>query len=433
MKLFLKAFLVMLISFKIMAQEPVLILQSKVLEKVHLSNNTLKINAQEVLMAKGDYNQTNAVLLPNIKVSYSGIETTSPLMAFGSKLNQGILVASDFNPIVLNDPEKVRDFITKIEVQQPILNFDGMHQRKAAKAKLQATTLQSQRTKEYLDLEVVKAYMQLQLAYKTVDVLEKAAKAALENKRLATNALKQGYLQKADVLAVDVRVLDVQNKLQNARSEIGNASNELSLLMNDTSGVIYKPADSLVVAASKEMPLKLSGERADFKALTYATKARKEQLKAANMAFLPRLNAFWTFELHDPKIFKGRSNGYLIGAQISWDILQGSKRFGERTKSKAAFEKATLEKQAYLAKSQIALNKANRMLTNAKNSLRLSALALEQSKESLRIRTNRFKQGLEKTTDLLASETQYSQKQLAYYATVFKHNYALAYVAFLTK
>ena len=57
---------------------------------------------------------------------------------------------------------------------------------------------------------------------------------------------------------------------------------------------------------------------------------------------------------------------------------------------------------------------------------------MQQSKESLRIRTNRFKQGLEKTSDLLTTEAQYAQKQLEYYTTIFQHNYALAYLQFLT-
>ena len=54
--------------------------------------------------------------------------------------------------------------------------------------------------------------MQLQLAYKGVDVLEKALNAAEANKKLADNTFKQGYLQRADVLAVEVRVLEVRNQ-----------------------------------------------------------------------------------------------------------------------------------------------------------------------------------------------------------------------------
>ena len=65
--------------------------------------------------------------------------------------------------------------------------------------------------------------------------------------------------------------------------------------------------------------------------------------------------------------------------------------------------------------------------------LKLTNLAVEQSNEALRIRTNRFKQGLEKTSDLLISETKYLQKQLEYLQTVFNYNFTKAYVEFLTK
>ena len=102
-------------------------------------------------------------------------------------------------------------FTTTFEVQQPLINIDGIFQRKAAKAKWEATRLQLERTGEYLSLETEKAYMQLQLAYKSVDVLETALNAAQENLHLADNSFKQGYLQQSDVLTVQVRVAEVEN------------------------------------------------------------------------------------------------------------------------------------------------------------------------------------------------------------------------------
>lgn len=132
-------------------------------------------------------------------------------------------------------------------------------------------------------------------------------------------------------------------------------------------------------------------------------------------------------------MFKGKANGYLFGAQLSWKVFEGSKRFGKITKSKAEYEKSKLNLEQYQAQSQVEINTVFRMLQDAKNNLRLTNLALEQFKESLRIRTNRFEEGLEKTSDLLMAETQYAQKQLEYYNTVYQHNYALEYLKFLTK
>ena len=417
----------------VVAQEIKSISKQEVIAKVKENNHTLKIAKENTLVAKGDYKQSNAVFLPNISVSHAAMSTTNPLMAFGFKLNQEILVESDFNPAFLNDPRKINDFATKIEIQQPILNFDGFHQRKAAKAKLNATMLQSERTEDYINLEVQKAYMQLQLAYKTVHVLEKAQITALENKRIATDNLKQGYLQKPDVLAVEVRVTEIDNQLQYAKSNILNASNYLSVLMNDTTYELLKPSDSLAVDPSTISLDELSENRKDIKAMQAATIAHQEMYKADKMSFMPRLNAFGTYELHDDDIFKGDAKGYLIGAELRWSIFEGSKRSGKLQKSKAEYEKSKFELEQYKATSKMGLYKAQRDFQDAINNLQLSRLGLEQSSEALRIRTNRFKQGLEKTTDLLMSETQYAQKQLEYYGAIFKHNYALAYVQFLTK
>jgi len=416
------------------SQEIKLISKQEVLDKVHENNASIKISKRNFDMVKADFRQTNAVLLPNISVSHTGIATTNPLMAFGSKLNQEILTAADFDPNLLNNPDQIRNFATKIEVQQPIINVDGFYQRKAAKTKMQAAELQTIRTKDYLIFEVEKAYMQLQLAYKAVDVLEKVFKTAMANKSLAVNSFKQGYLQRADVLAVEVRVTEVQNQLQNAKSNVQNASNYLSFLMNEKDANILKPSDSLTITTfAMKTGETISNERADIKAMEIASLAYETMHKAAKMAFLPRLNAFGSYELYDDNMFQANANGYLVGAQLSWNVFEGSKRFGKAQKSKAEHERSKLQYDQYLSQSNLEFNRAKRMLLDAENKLKLTKLALQQSEESLRIRTNRFKQGLEKTSDLLITETQYSQKQLEYYQTIFEYNYAQAHLNFLTK
>ena len=415
------------------AQETVPITKAALLLKVSENNIAIKISEQEFNKAKADYNQTNAVFLPNISASYTGISTTNPLMAFGSKLNQEILTQNDFNPALLNNPTTTRNFATKIEIQQPLINLDGFYQRKAAKTKMEAMSLQSSRTADYLTFEVEKSFMQLKLAYKAVEVLELALEAAEANKKIARNNFEQGYLQQADILNVDVRITEVKNQLQTSKSNLQNASNYLSFLMNDKEFVVYKPVEDLTIANFNMDEKIISENRADIKAMQLASNAYEEMNKADKMTFLPRLNAFGSYEIYDNKIFQGDANGYLIGAQLSWDIFQGSKRFGKAQKSKAEFEQSKLEYTQYVSKSNLELNKVKRQLIDVRNRLELTALAVEQSKESLRIRKNRFKEGLEKTSDLLVAETQFAQKQLEYYQTIFEYNYTQTYLEFLTK
>ena len=416
------------------AQEIIQISKAEVLERVSQENQTLKISKEDYNEARADFRQTNAVFLPNIAVSHTGISTTNPLMAFGSKLNQGILTAADFNPDLLNNPDQTQNFATRIEVKQPLINMDGFYQRKAAKNKMDAMTLQTERTSDYLMFEVDKAYMQLQLAYKALEVIEKALLAAESNKALADNSFKQGYLQRADVLAVEVRVTEVKNQLQIATSNVENASNYLSFLMNDSSNTLLHPSDSLSVnQLDLVVATQVSPERSDIKAMQLASNAYETMNKADKMTFLPTLNAFGSYELYDDQVFQGDASGYLFGAQLSWTLLDGTKRFGKAQKSRAAFEKSKLQYEQYVSQSQLELNKAKRLFIDAENKLQLSKLAMEQSQESLRIRTNRFEEGLERTSDLLMAETQFAQKQLEYYQTIFEYNYAQAYLHFLTK
>ena len=107
------------------AQDTLSISKNDLLQKVTENNLQIKVAEKSFQSAKADYRQSNALFLPNITVSHTGIVTTNPLMAFGSKLNQEILTASDFNPALLNDPDKTQNFATKIEVQQPLINLDG--------------------------------------------------------------------------------------------------------------------------------------------------------------------------------------------------------------------------------------------------------------------------------------------------------------------
>ena len=420
-------------TFLLQGQEIKPISKAEVLIRVSEKNTRIKISEEEFNASKADYRQTNSVFLPNITASHTGISTTNPLMAFGSKLNQEILTANDFNPALLNDPTTTRSFATKIEIQQPLINLDGFYQRKAAKSKMEAMSLKTARTQDYLVFEVEKAYMQLQLAYQGVSVLEKALEAANANKKMADNSYKQGFLQRADVLNVEIRVTEVKNQLQTAKSNVQNASNYLSFLMNDESYVVYKPTESLKVSNLTVDNKSVSENRADIKAMQLASKGYEAMNKADKMAFLPRLNAFGSYEMYDNKVFQGSANGYLIGAQLSWDLFQGSKRFGKAQKSKAEFEKSKLEYNQYVSKSNLELNKVKRQLVDAKNRLDLTDLAVQQSKESLRIRKNRFKEGLEKTSDLLMAETQFAQKQLEYYQTIYQYNFTQTYLEFLTK
>ena len=416
-------------------QDTLTISKKDIGQKAKDKNLQLQIANQAFKSAQADYRQSNALFLPSITASHTAISTTNPLMAFGSKLNQEVLTASDFNPALLNNPAATQNYATKIEVLQPLINVDGLYGRQAAKSKMEAFQLQTERTGEYLALEVNKSFMQLQLAYKAVKVLEKANATADANLKLIENYFKQGILQKTDVLSVQVRVNEIKNQLQYAKSNVQNASDYLAFLLNeDNTNKVYKPLEELdntIVILS--INTTLSGNRKDILAMDKSSEAYAKMLQSSKMNFLPTLNAFGSYELYDDTLFGTNAQGYLVGAQLSWKVFDGYKSIGKMEKAKAEYQKAEVENQQYKSQSQLELNKTNRQLKDAENKVNLEKLALEQSQEAYRIRSNRFTQGLEKTTDLLQAETQMFQKELQLLQAVFEYDFTQEYLQFLTK
>jgi len=418
----------------LMGQTAVSIEKDAFLEKVRVQNTHLKKSFQEIQKAKAEYLQTSAVFLPNVTASHTGFVTTNPLMAFGSRLNQGILTQNDFNPSLLNNPAETRNFATVIQIQQPLINLDAMYQRKAAKNKVEISQLQSARIQDYILLEAQRAYMDLQIAHKNKEVVKKAVTYLSVLAKQSENFYQQGILQKSDALSVKIRLLELQNKLAQAESHIQNTSNYLSHLMNEDSSKTLQPQDSLTPFNLDQIfSQKVSANRADIKALELANSAQKSLLQSNKFQFLPKLNAFGSYELYDNQIFTGDASGYIIGATLSWDLFKGLKRKGEVKKSEALLEEAKINQEEYTSESNLELAKTLRKFAVAKNNIQLSKLALEQSEEVLRIKTNRFNAGLEKISEVLLSESQVSEKRLGYYKAIYEYNYTFHYLEFLTK
>lgn len=416
-------------------QDTLYLTRQDALQKVTENNLQIKIAQNNFESARSDYRLSNALFLPDISVSHTGIYTTNPLMAFGSKLNQERLTASDFNPALLNDPDRIENFATRIDVLQPIFNLDGLLERQAARAKSEAYALQTERTREYLVLDVNKAYMQLQLAYQTVMVFEKSMIAGEANLKLTENYFKQGMLQKSDMLAMQVRMTEIENQLHYARSNVRNASEYLSFLFNEEGGKkVYKPVEELTENnSSTEAATSFSVNRKDIQAMEKSLEAHKKLMNSGKMKLLPRLNAFGSYELYDNEIFNASANGYTVGAQLSWNLFDGYKTIGIQQKTKAEYKKSEIELEQYKAQSRLEFNKTNRQLNDAVKKLSLSRSAFEQSQEAYRIVKNRFDQGLEKSNDLLITEAKMLQKELEHLQAIFEYNFTRQYLQFITK
>lgn len=396
------------------------------------NNKAIQLAKLDESIATCNYKQTDAIYLPQVGISYTAMSTNNPLNAFGFKLQQKNITQNDFNPDLLNHPSGTPDFTTKLELQQPLINMDMLYQRKAASKQTALYQYKTQRTKEYLTFEVQKAYLQLQLAYDAVRVLEDALQTTKSVYTFTDNHFQQGLIQKSDVLNAQVRVTTVETNLAKANSNIRNASDYLSLLMGQPDGVVYKVDNTLQTDTQANTATKIADSRSDFLAMQKAIEASDLMIKSNKMSYLPKLNAFGSYQLNDSRMLGFGANAYIVGLQVSWDIFKGNKT--KNTIATQTLERNKLTEQLAQQKdqSQLELNKAYRDLSDAQFEMKQQKAAIEQSTESLQILQNRYQQGLVNTTDVLMAATQLSQQKFALVQAVYNSNVTKAYIQLLT-
>jgi outer membrane protein TolC len=420
---------------EVFSQEVIPISKTDLENKLIDNNLQVKMANKEAELAQADLLGTRAMYLPNVTASYTFTNTNNPLMAFGSRLNQERITMMDFNPDNLNNPKSISNFATKIEVEQPIINMDAVYQKKAGQVKADVLTIKTERIKEYVQFELKKSYMMLQLAYKMLETLENAKQTILANKKVIENYYKNGMIQKSEVLYMDVRISEIDSQIQLADSNIKNASDYLYFLLNeDSKDKILKPTEPLQYNGNLvENDFSLNTSRKDLEAYNKSLEAYNLMIKSSKAKFFPKLNAFGNWEMYDNKIAQFDANGYLVGLQLSWNVFDGLKSKSEQEKYKSERSKTETEIEQYTKQSQLELNKAVRSVQDADSKVTFTKQAWEQSREAYRIRKNRYDQGLEKSADLLSAETLMSQKELEYQQAIFEHNTAIDYLDFLKK
>ena len=377
------------------------------------------------------FKQTEAIWLPQVNLSYTGFTTNQPLNAFGFKLQQAQVQASDFNPATLNHPGATSNVMTQLSVQQPIFNPDMNYLRKAALKEAEVYAFKTQRTKEAITLQVTNSYLQLEFAYEAVKVLQEALATVREIYRFTNDRYQQGLLQKSDLLQVEVQVKTVETNLAEANSQISNISDQLSQLMNTATGQVYT-TQAVVLPVAAGFTDSVSTTRADIKAMNTALSAYDLAIKSTQKSVLPRLNAFGNYQLNDQKLFGFGANAYFAGIQLSWDIFKGNQ--AKNKVATQALEKTKLQEQLHeqLQQGTVEIRKTKRQLEDTRFRISQQTTAAEQAEEALRIIRNRYNQGLVNTTDVLMAQSQLAQQKMLLAQALFMQKSTLTYLQFLT-
>jgi outer membrane protein TolC len=386
--------------------------------------------------ARAQKRQSLGVFLPRLTAAEEAATTTDPLNAFGFKLRQETVSQADFAPPTLNDPERITNFTTRLQVEQPLVNVDGFYERRAASHAVKAAAEQTERTREVVTFRVKKGYYGLILAEEQLGVIDAALEAARKNAEQAEALFEEGIITRADVLAARVRVLDLESRRTDAAARRRTAADQLRFLLGMDAPVQIQATDSLtqetavidtVTAASTDQ------RRSDMQALRHRADAAREQVRARWTAFVPRLNARGTYAWNDDTAFGTDAAGYTVGASLTWSLFDGFQQIGRAQEAEADLQRAEIALERQSVQNDVEIAKAQRTLNAAKQRIRQAEAAVEQAEESLRIRSDRYAEGLERTSDLLQAEATLAERRLARLQALYQHNVTLYQLELLTE
>lgn len=392
------------------------------------NNANVQISEWEHKISKADFHQTDAVFLPQISVGYTAVTTNNALNAFGFLLQQRSVTSQDFDPAKLNHPGATQNYGADISVKMPLINPDMIFARKGAKLQSEVYQYKKQYTKDMIEFEVKKAYTQLQFAYQAQSILRSTLSDVKQIHQSVKNFYDQGLVQKSDVLNAQVQVNTVESALVKAESNVNNASDGLKLLMGAKGDETVYETDSLSQLSAIYNNSSFSSMRSDVMAMKKAMDASNMMVKSSALSFVPKINAFGTYSLSDSKAFGFNQNSYLLGINLSWNLFSGNRNISKLRSSTFQRNKMKEEYNLYIDKSQVEFNKTKRDLSDLQVEINKQQTSVEQAAEALRILSNRYAEGLTKTSDLLMAQAQLSQQQLQLAQAIMSYNITLYYL-----
>jgi outer membrane protein TolC len=381
--------------------------------------------------------QSLGVFLPRITATERGLATTDPVNAFGSKLRQERLTQQDFQPpSALNTPDRVDHFATQLEVEQPILNLDGIFERRAASDAARAAAQKADRTDAVVAFRVKKGYYGLLLSERRVGVIDSALTAARANRDQTQALYEEGIVNEADRLAAAVRVSELESRRTGVRASRDNAADRLRMLLGIDRPVQIEPTDSLRQESATLRAIALpevNRRRSDMRALRARADAAREKKRSRWLAFVPTLNARGTTGWYDDRPFGSAGQSWTAGVSLSWSLFEGYQQVGAAQEAEANLQKAEIALQRQAVENEVEIASARRDLQSARERIGQARQAVEQAEESLRIRRNRHEEGLARTTDLLRAEATLAERRLAYLRALYQHNVTVYRLELLTE
>ncbi|MEI6083497.1 MAG: TolC family protein [Verrucomicrobiota bacterium] len=368
--------------------------------RLALKNNPDLATAQQrVNAARAGIQQTESALWPQVRVGAGYTASDNPVQAFMMTLNQRALNLATAN---FNHPDTTDNYNGKVLAHWSL--YDGgqtLATRQAAKLNTEAAGQSLAAARNDLVFEVTRAFYTIGKARQFVSTAEAAVTNMTATVNVASNRFDAGQTLKTDLLDAQVRLAESEENLIRAR----NAAALSELVFRTVLGV----TNAVTVS---EIPSPRGGEgqgeglpsRPELTAAHTAVAAADRQVRAAQAGYVPRLNAFASYDLDsgDASRFK---DSWIAGVSVDLNVFDGFLTRSKINEARANLESARQQERKLALAITLETRQAQLSFEEAQARLDTTGKSGAQAEESVTITKDRYANGLALLTQLLDAET----------------------------
>jgi outer membrane protein TolC len=376
--------------------------------------------------------EARAARLPRVDFSEGMTRGNNPVYVFGGLLTERQFTAGDFDLGSLNTPHPLDLFRTQFSAALPLYDAGQTGRRiKEAKLSAQGAGENGQRTRQELIFDVVKSYNNELLARENARVAEAAVNAAQSDLDRAQARQQEGQAVPSDLLSAQVQLAQAQQDLLQAQNAVDLAHAALNVAMGlgeDAASTIQaglKEADfdAGELAERQQQALKL---RPDLREASLGVERASNGQRMARAEFLPKVNAFSSWEEDNQTFLARGGNNWTVGASLNFNLFDGGANHARLAAARYRQIQAQAQLEQLSAAVKLQVREAYLNLTTAKQRVEVARQAQSQAEESLRIIQNRYEAGLATITDLLQVETARTAAGKNYLNAVFDYRLSFA-------
>ena len=398
-------------------------------------NPSLQISEAKLQAAEARSSEAATSLLPQFRLSGRAAEL-SKIDPFGLTLGPPI------NLSMILFPSITENYSLKLTLQQPL--FTGFKlQKNLEMAELNASATREDLTKDQSDLvlNVITAYWSLYRTVKIEEVIQQSVEQMSEHLKDVKNLLQQGMATDADVMKVQVQCSDVKVKQIEAKNAIRLAEMALNSMIRNSLATEIVPIDTPIISPNltgtlldenlSRLQSLAMDRRPERKSMQFRRDMSSAGVAAAKSGWYPQifLAANYDYARPNQRIIppKDQWDGtWDAGVTFQWNIWDWYATAHQTAQAEALLRQS--EAGIVQLEDAVALDVAQQyyFAQTAREKVEVAFGGMEQAKESYRMTSEKYKNGLTSNSELLDAETALLQAKLTHTQAVVDYALALA-------